>query len=571
MGLRLTWKVFAIAAVGILALTFWHFDLRDVHELTTHGRVSDSSSHSLPLSMPKIPLDDDLFDDDLKVGGGGKAQGGSKPPSKTPLSSPALSNSVDTPPLITIIAIWSPRPGSPPQAYLPNFFASVEANAPNVNMLFVIYDKDGYGCDKQVSPANAKNIKEICFDITSYWKLHRDYLCGYWKCTKEQESQVLDAMLDRRHGDRVHSYFRPFRSGVFAKWLDPKTPVWGWCDMDTMLGSFDRLFPWDVIGQFDLLIPQTPSNGEQILMYMSGHLMFFKHEKRVLEEFFNFHALRSAQIFIDAPRDWIDPGAEEVDYSTFVMLNNNLTFYAWSALSWSGTHVSTTNGIFSLDRGHMVPLASGIVEASDTARIQEGRARVVGFVHDIQKTKPPQGCETHVTPSSTYGGSSLSGLKLPCAYRPAFSNRGTEYPVTFHAGTFAGWAWFRPEFTVHYEPNYTHEAYTRVRRHDAHRAVIRRAINGPVVERIEPQRYRLIPPYNVLEHERELSKEYDPYLIEFLYNHYQGEKYSRWWKLPTEALQPGEILYIDRDKGAEVWDTTGEVIWSQWATQAPTE
>lgn len=25
---------------------------------------------------------------------------------------------------------------------------------------------------------------------------------------------------------QLNSYFRPFRAGIFAKWLDPRTPIW---------------------------------------------------------------------------------------------------------------------------------------------------------------------------------------------------------------------------------------------------------------------------------------------------------------------------------------------------------
>jgi len=45
------------------------------------------------------------------------------------------------------------------------------------------------------------------------------------------------------------------------------------------------------------------------MMYMRGHLMFFRHDKRVANEFFNYPALRSLQSFLDAPDLWIDHGA----------------------------------------------------------------------------------------------------------------------------------------------------------------------------------------------------------------------------------------------------------------------
>lgn len=50
-------------------------------------------------------------------------------------------------------------------------------------------------------------------------------------------------------------------------------------------------------------------NIDQVMLFMSGHLMFFRHEKRVTNEFFNYPALRSLQSFLDTPERWIDPAA----------------------------------------------------------------------------------------------------------------------------------------------------------------------------------------------------------------------------------------------------------------------
>ena len=49
---------------------------------------------------------------------------------------------VPPPPKITIIAIWNP--GNKPSSYLPNFFASVQAN-PSINLLFIVVDKHNVG------------------------------------------------------------------------------------------------------------------------------------------------------------------------------------------------------------------------------------------------------------------------------------------------------------------------------------------------------------------------------------------------------------------------------------------
>lgn len=72
-----------------------------------------------------------------------------------------------------------------------------------------------------------------------------------------------------------------------------------------------HVVPWDVIDQFDLMIPEFPADLEQIMLFMSGHLMFFKHEARVMEEFLNFPALRSVETFLATPKKWVDLGAGE--------------------------------------------------------------------------------------------------------------------------------------------------------------------------------------------------------------------------------------------------------------------
>ena len=74
-------------------------------------------------------------------------------------------------------------------------------------------------------------------------------------------------------------------------------------------------------------------NADDALVFMSGHLMFFKNEPRVMEEFFNFPALKTSETWLATERRWIDPGAEEVDYSHFAMLNPNITFIRESCSS----------------------------------------------------------------------------------------------------------------------------------------------------------------------------------------------------------------------------------------------
>lgn len=101
-----------------------------------------------------------------------------------------------------------------------------------------------------------------------------------------------------------------------------------------------------------------------------------------------------------------------------------------------------------------------------------------------------------------------------------FTSKGMEYTVELFDGKMENKVWIPKEVIVHYEPNYEHEAYKRVSRHTGRKAVMRRAISGPVTERLEPRQHIVILPIDDLD-----GKEYNignrPHLIEYLYSHHQ--------------------------------------------------
>jgi hypothetical protein len=67
---------------------------------------------------------------------------------------------------------------------------------------------------------------------------------------------------------------------------------------------------------------------------------------------------------------------------------------------------------------------------------------------------------------------------------------------------------------------------------------MRRAINGPITERIEPPEDIITRPLDDLEGTKETyTRDNRPYLTEYLYAHYQGEKYSsKFFRLPSPAV-----------------------------------
>ena len=106
----------------------------------------------------------------------------------------------------------------------------------------------------------------------------------------------------------MHAYFRPFRAAVFAKWLHPATPLWGVCDMDTFFGNFERNFPWEEADNFDMLFPGSPMDGgDSVLLYIPGHLAFFKNSEHNTQEFMRFPQVATLDGFLQ--QAWMDSGA----------------------------------------------------------------------------------------------------------------------------------------------------------------------------------------------------------------------------------------------------------------------
>ncbi len=202
-------------ALGITRIPYQHaLSFSDNHKGTDGLSTNHTDTSPLPLIVPETPAKQSLY--------------------------PTLA------PRITLIAIWAPT--NEPKSYLNHFFASVAEN-PSIDLLFVKFDKHGVGCKQPLVPSSIKdpNIRELCFEYEEYWDLHRNFLCDKkrWNCTKEERETIQEALYKRGKFDwvstlpitiqvslpdislfKVNSHFRPFRSGVFAKWLNPSTPIW---------------------------------------------------------------------------------------------------------------------------------------------------------------------------------------------------------------------------------------------------------------------------------------------------------------------------------------------------------
>ncbi|TDL25941.1 hypothetical protein BD410DRAFT_783940 [Rickenella mellea] len=399
-------------------------------------------------------------------------------------------------PKITIIAIW--RPPSVPPSYLPYFFQSVQAN-PQVNLLLVNVVKADGDCDRTHS--NATNIKEICLTTRKYLALHVDFLCKRWQCSDPDRALVLDKITKEHEYDYVHSTFRILRSGIFGQWIDPQTTIWGWCDLDTYLGNFERAFPWDIAPDFDIIaFKSQPDPRSQQLLFTRGHMAFFRHSPEVLDKLHSYPTYTSLGHFLLSDR--LREDCEESQFSNYMFLkNHNFTFL----------HIEG-----------MIDFAYTIVLSVDGA-----------FYFNLPKDEI-----THEVRQSV-----LSVVRSHrAAVNPTFSEYGVEEPSEAKTSGYSGWLWFPADLAVYVETGWNEHQ----RSEKAY--FMRRTPGGPVTQRREPRgRYLQITDGFVAD--------------EALYKHFQEEKRTDWFKrLPRHAWNPAHT-YIQWDgKEGEIWDAEGNVV-----------
>ncbi|KAL0958355.1 hypothetical protein HGRIS_000497 [Hohenbuehelia grisea] len=426
------------------------------------------------------------------------------------------------PPRLTIIAIWNAGPKNP--LYLPNFFASVAAN-PSVDLLFIKYDKHRLGCDVPFAP-HVPNVREVCLSTEEYWDLHADFLCGYWGGCKEDERKVVISKLhERAQGDHVNSFFRPFRPAVFAKWIHPDTKIWGWCDMDTILGNVERNLPWDVIEDFDIIFPTSPHDGHSVLLFTPGHLAFFRNSAKVTTEFMKFPNVMTMDNFFNLP--WVGTDTEESEYSHFALTRTSLTFIRFPGMVESRYHLSSTlSGVFAIENpGYWNSTSSALEPAHVSMRAALSKTL------DERRTLPRQ---------------------------PTFSPEGKEYTVKLYEGQWEHFLWFPQRYAVHVEVDGAQTWEGSYKRY-----VYRKEPYGPVYGRIEPLNDMVVfprPGYTLSD-----TPSQPMFAYEMLYNHFQGEKYADWWRLPglpARAITEEEVLFVDRENGAHVWNAAGHLTFS---------
>jgi len=409
-----------------------------------------------------------------------------------------------SPQKITVILIWQER-GEAPPAYAPYFFQSVEAN-PDVNLLLINVDKEGKGC---TNFSNATNVQEVCLSEAEYHQLHVDFLCERWQCTEEDRKNLLNELVKRAAGDPNNSFFRILRNGIFSKYIDPKTTIWGWCDADTYWGNFSRVFPWDIAPNYDILaVAGQPAFSNQRLLFTRGHMAFFRNTPEVLEKMHAYPKFSSLSSFLMLPETRKE--AEESEFSHYLFAErDDFTFITFEGMAnaYDATVFISAHGVFYSD----VKQEEVDVDSDDIRR------RLLRLVSPTDDRK---------------------------AVRPTFSDEGseTETRLYLNGSHYEGALWFPEQYATYVETGWDdYESHQKA-------YFMRREAHGPVSERTE-QRARY------------LSRDADLAADEALYKHWQGEKREAWFKrIPQEGLKKGEVFVQYHQAGAEIWDEDGNVI-----------
>ncbi|KAI0261005.1 hypothetical protein BC834DRAFT_492851 [Gloeopeniophorella convolvens] len=283
--------------------------------------------------------------------------------------------------------------------------------------------------------------------------------------------------------------------------------------MDLVFGSFERAFPWDIAYNFDMLIAYYPSpDADDVLLYMKGHLSFFRHSPEVTRQFLTFPNFRTQHTFLTLP--WIETDAEEAEYSHFALLQTNLTFLQFDAMVPTRFHLTAgggAGGTYSLFNDGQWEFAALGAQTDPAARL---------LFSDLM--------DEHAR---------------GWAPRATFSDAGHEREVHLRGGESAHFVWFDRKYAVDYL-----SAFTDPNVFIGARYVMRRAPGGRVVERFEPEPDAkiIVPPlegpsidYGHWDHWNR------PYLHEMLYNHFQNEKYARECRLCFARCVRACVLMYD--------------------------
>ncbi|OCF37388.1 hypothetical protein I317_04503 [Kwoniella heveanensis CBS 569] len=246
-----------------------------------------------------------------------------------------LGNSIfedaDALPLITLVGFFK-GPIIGPQL-VPWFFRSVGRQPHALDFLLIQRE----GCeDLSKWTSGMANVKHVCMGEEEFWQAHVDYLCKKFKggCTSGQRKIMLKDMMYFGKTPNPQAIYPILRGWVFDKYIDPRSALWGYCDLDTFLGDFSQTFPYDLLDRpFDVFMPSETTDGAGIrLVFMRGHMTLFRRspitEKKLL-------AYEGFQSFEDWDIGFIQPqhSIGEANYSSFVVRDPHINLLTFDSLA----------------------------------------------------------------------------------------------------------------------------------------------------------------------------------------------------------------------------------------------
>ncbi|WVQ97974.1 hypothetical protein IAU59_005094 [Kwoniella sp. CBS 9459] len=324
-------------------------------------------------------------------------------------------------PLITLIGFFK-GPVIGPQV-VPWFFKSVGRQPHALDFLIIQRE----GCeDLSKWTKGMTNIKHICLSEDEFWGAHVDYLCKKFKggCSSKQKKIMLKDMSYFGKTPNPQAVYPVLRGWVFEKYVDPRSALWGYCDMDTFLGDFSQTFPYDLLDRpFDVFMPSELTDGAGIrLIFMRGHMTFFRRSPVTERKILGYHGFRS---FDDWDIGFIQPqhSIGEGNFSHFVVGDPHINLVTFDGLaSLVDPRVASQIGVISLPprlglgpkKEPALTLAPEILKTFSTPprrlpRIpsftEEGFERSVEIVQGV---KPPnRGLWFHESCASWYNASSV--------------------------------------------------------------------------------------------------------------------------------------------------------------------
>lgn len=291
-----------------------------------------------------------------------------------------------------------------------------------------------------------------------------------------------------------------------------------------------------------MLFSSWPTNLDDVHVFVPGHMAVFRRDPAVSAAFLQVDWLSSFDNFETMPFTPTE-AAEEAEFSHVLFMRTGLTFLRFDALADSQYHVSTLGGVFALEDPTAAMLALDDYDA--TVHIPMPGS---GY----NESAPPTPGEVLLA-SRAHITTVVQQRLRDTSRRNTFSANGIEGEVELLNDKNAEHGlvyWFPANFAVYYHSMLGNEMLMHGR--DMRRFLMRRDRGGAVTERFEPEVRLAFGSH---------STRPRPWLREAIYTHFQREKSWDWWHMPSRAIGLGEMLYVDKETSAHLWDARAHILW----------